>query len=1239
MSGVADAAVTGVDAVPETATNQLPGDNSHTITGTNTNDAGGGAPIRFAITAGPNTDLAGNGANAADGNCTLPTTTTFSCTYTGFNNTSTGTDTIKVFADNNANNLFDAGEPFDDVLKTFSGPVFAVTMTPAADQAAIGTCNPFTVTVRDVGGNPNPGAVVDVILTPAVAQNADFCVLAAPGATVPQTATDLTAGGAGVAERAEFTTNATGQVTFGVTADVPGVINVRAFSDTGNNDVFDAGEPNSTSVKTFVAGGTEAVTTVDASPETATNFTGEVHTITVALTNAAGDTIANVTPSIDITAGPNAAVTPICGASNQAGIASCTYTGTSAGTDTIVVFVNKLAGATAGPDDNEPQDTVLKTFVAAPTGLVATLTCAGTIANTSTSACVNPTDDPTEVFTARVTNGVGGTVAPGVLVRFAITATGVNTTDNDATLAPLECTTTANGTCTTTLTNPSPANLDSVTVTATVAGTGITALATKVWQTRVATTLALTPAFATNTALSSHTVTATVRDQFGTPVVGTNVDFFVAGRNGISGLDRTTGATGTATFTYTDTGNAATDGPNDVISAFADLNDDDNDNLTPEGEPTGTATKRFISESTTTADLEIDMQGCNATFGAGPGFTPVSNESTATNAVGTTHQVCALVRSSEGDVLQGSTVTFTSTGVGHFANSGALSHTDLGTTTTATVDANGRASVFLHSTVTGTQTVTATAVGGETDSGTKTWTNVLADARNIDVSPNVATNRPGQPHAVTARVTDRFGNGVSGVQVTFTESGPGSFSSLPGSVEPGTVTGTTGADGRVTVETSNNTTQLGTQTIVGTISGASTDCDEVAGSPSGTTAGNCSETVTKIWSLTGGPTAAPGTFFPVTPARIFDTRDGTGTTVGKMGPSSTRIVDVTGFGGVPATGATAVVVNLTITEGTAATYLSVTPNGGNATSNLNVLTGETRANLVKVAIGSDGNIRVFNILGNAHVIMDVFGYYSDTLPNGSRFNSLAPNRIVDTRTASTVGTFTPAGKLGAGVANEKTVDVTGVGGVPATGVTAVVVNATVTEGTAPSFLAVTPNGGAATSNINFSVNQDIPNLVVVQVGADGNVRVNNGAGQVNFIFDVVGWYGAPGAITGSQFTPVDPQRILDTRSGVGTFTPAGKLGAGAANQKTVNVTGVGGVPTLGVTAVVLNLTGTEGTAATFITVSPGGGGSTSNLNIPAANQDKAVLVVVPVDALGNVKVFNAVGQVHVVFDVVGYFGP
>ena len=137
-------------------------------------------------------------------------------------------------------------------------------------------------------------------------------------------------------------------------------------------------------------------------------------------------------------------------------------------------------------------------------------------------------------------------------------------------------------------------------------------------------------------------------------------------------------------------------------------------------------------------------------------------------------------------------------------------------------------------------------------------------------------------------------------------------------------------------------------------------------------------------------------------------------------------------------------------------------------------------------------------------------------------------------------------------------DVTGVGGVPASGVSAVILNVTVTGPAAGGFVTVHPGGEArpASSNLNFVAGQTIPNLVVAKVGAGGIVS-----------FYTLGEH-APDrgrrratSRRGSDFASLTPARVLDTRSGVGRPGTA-KVPAGG--TVALDVTGVGGVPASGV---------------------------------------------------------------------------
>jgi hypothetical protein len=124
---------------------------------------------------------------------------------------------------------------------------------------------------------------------------------------------------------------------------------------------------------------------------------------------------------------------------------------------------------------------------------------------------------------------------------------------------------------------------------------------------------------------------------------------------------------------------------------------------------------------------------------------------------------------------------------------------------------------------------------------------------------------------------------------------------------------------------------------------------------------------------------------------------------------------------------------------------------------------------------------------------------------------------------------------------------------------------------------------------------------------------------------LVGGVQLVGATTSSGdraiFEPLNPVRILDTRSGIGTVggstAPIGPQGA-----IDLQVTGAGGVPD-DATAVVMNVTYTEATADGFLTIWPSGETrpTVSNLNTaPGGTQPN--LVTVKLGAGGKVSIFN-----------------
>ncbi|MFJ4779763.1 N-acetylmuramoyl-L-alanine amidase [Streptomyces sp. NPDC088762] len=367
-------------------------------------------------------------------------------------------------------------------------------------------------------------------------------------------------------------------------------------------------------------------------------------------------------------------------------------------------------------------------------------------------------------------------------------------------------------------------------------------------------------------------------------------------------------------------------------------------------------------------------------------------------------------------------------------------------------------------------------------------------------------------------------------------------------------------------------------------------------------------------------------FVPVSPKRLMDTREGLGVAKAPVGQGGVVTLPVAGVGGIPATGVTAVVLNVTATNPTAASYVSVYPSGTtrSSASNLNFTAGQTIPNLVVVPV-VDGKVSFYNNAGSVDLIADITGFFTSA-GEGATHTSYGPTRLMDTRE----GLGVPKAPVGQG--GVVTLPVAGVGAIPATGVKAVVLNVTATNPTAASFVSVYPSGTArsSASNLNFSKGQTIPNLVVVPV-VDGKVSFYNNAGSVDLIADITGYFSD--SATGSTHTNIGPKRLMDTREGLGVA----KAPVGQGGVVTLPVAGVGGVPATGVTAVVLNVTATNPTAASYVSVYPSGTtrSSASNLNVTAGLTIPNLVVVPVVD--GKVSFYNNAGSVDLIADITGYF--
>lgn len=485
---------------------------------------------------------------------------------------------------------------------TSASAVTAISISPTSDTETTMNCNPFTVTT-------DANTTIDVYATQQAAATTTggvsgfggtyiaFCdvsqypttsnpnpqpgpAVANPGADFAQSTTTPPVTNT-VAIDGTFNTGPTGKFTFGVLSDSAGTMNITAYQDTSGNhlpDVFET--PQAHATKNWVAN--QASSPLTCTPASETNPTGGTHSWTCTAKTSAGtgvnDTSTSGSPAPVVrwvvTSGPDSGQKGNCTYDTSAGTGSAGGTfgnwacgsinngANGTGTDSIFVWVDN--NANNGAEANEPNTTITKTWAqAAPTGSTLAVTCSPnqTTAGTggSGSICQDPLTDKTVTFTASVANGTPPTAQSGVLVQWAITnntpGTNEPSTDTES-LNAASCTTDSTGKCSVTLTNNTPTEGESITVTATMprqSGGSVTATSTKNWHNPgngEARNITVAPKTASQPSGGVQAFTATVTDRFGNPVSGVVVNWSESGpgafRNGVSQC--TTDATGKCTI-------------------------------------------------------------------------------------------------------------------------------------------------------------------------------------------------------------------------------------------------------------------------------------------------------------------------------------------------------------------------------------------------------------------------------------------------------------------------------------------------------------------------------------------------------------------------------------------------------------------------------------------------------------------------------------------------------------------
>lgn len=348
---------------------------------------------------------------------------------------------------------------------------------------------------------------------------------------------------------------------------------------------------------------------------------------------------------------------------------------------------------------------------------------------------------------------------------------------------------------------------------------------------------------------------------------------------------------------------------------------------------------------------------------------------------------------------------------------------------------------------------------------------------------------------------------------------------------------------------------------------------------------------------------SPNGFTPAA-ARLLDSRDGTG----GVPPGQIKgFTSVTLPASVPS-GSTAV-LTVTATGSAGSGFVQLYPAGSapSTTSNVNFDKGTTAPNSVLLTTPADGRISI--VVGGSPVdlVVDLSGYVP-----ASAFTAVTASRIGDSRD----GTGFAKGKVSG------TQTLTLPASVPAdAGMVALTVTATQADGV--GNVVAWPGGPVpSTSNVNFTPGRTQANLVLVQPTA-GKVSFKVSGGPTDLVVDVSGYTPA-----GSAFTSYGPTRVADSRTATGI--KQGPI-TGA-----VNVTLPANLPA-GTSAVLLNVTATDGAGPGFVAAYPAGTGQPKTSNV---NYDRGVtganLVLVPVGAGNAITLFVGGAGADLVVDISAY---
>jgi hypothetical protein len=255
------------------------------------------------------------------------------------------------------------------------------------------------------------------------------------------------------------------------------------------------------------------------------------------------------------------------------------------------------------------------------------------------------------------------------------------------------------------------------------------------------------------------------------------------------------------------------------------------------------------------------------------------------------------------------------------------------------------------------------------------------------------------------------------------------------------------------------------------------------------------------------PTTSTLQFYPLTPCRVLDTRNPTGTFGGPSitGGTSRSFPIQSSSCGVPSSAA-AYSFNTTVVPPGALAYLTVWPTGQPQpnVSTLNSFNGTTLANATIVPAGTGGAVS-FYADDTTDLVVDINGYFAPPGTGGLNFYPVTPCRLVDTRSAT--GTF---GGPTMTAASTRVFPLSqGSCGLPAyPAAQAYSLNMTVVPQGVLSYLSTWPDGSPqpVVSTLNAFNGQIVANAAIVPAGTDGSIDVYV-TNTTDVVIDTNGYFG------------------------------------------------------------------------------------------------------------------------------------